>query len=236
MFDGWSGGIIIKVSIKNLPQEERPREKLISLGKEKLTNQELIAILLRVGSRKESALDLSNRILTRAGSVSALGSISLEELIEIEGIKEAKAAQLLAAIELGRQILKQDAVAAFKVNSPGDVYNIMHPDMKTLKKEIFKILLLNTKNNIIGEEMISMGSLNSSIVHPREVFTGAIRKSAASIVLVHNHPSGNPSPSREDMDITKRLAKVGEIVGIEVLDHIIVAGNEFFSFKENNLF
>lgn len=222
-------------TIKDLPVEERPREKLYRYGAKALSNSELLAIIIRTGSRNTSALEASRNLLSldKMG-LAFISQCSIEQLSKVEGIGKCKASQILASIELGRRISLSNNYV-MKINSPLDVSNVLMEELKYLEKEYFKIIMLNTKNVIISIEDISVGSLNSSIVHPREVFKEAIKRSSASIILVHNHPSGDPTPSKEDINITKRLIECGEILGIKVLDHIIFGYNKYTSLKEKDL-
>ncbi|KXZ40167.1 DNA repair protein RadC [Alkalithermobacter thermoalcaliphilus JW-YL-7 = DSM 7308] len=227
---------IPKMTIKNLVKEERPREKMVLKGAKYLSNAELLAILLRTGTKDMSALELANYIINKEKEgIKSLASITVEEMSQIKGIGTAKACQIIAALELGRRVAKSCKMDKFKITSPEGIANIYMEDFRYLKKEIFKILLLNTKNEIINDVEISVGSLNSSIVHPREVFIEAIKRSSNKIILVHNHPSGNPEPSKEDILITNRLVEGGKILGIEVIDHIIFGDGIYFSFKEKTL-
>lgn len=223
-------------TIKDLPITERPREKLCRYGPNSLSNAELIAIIIRTGYREETAIDLAQRILSiDKKGISYLSNLTLEELTKIKGIGVCKAAQVLAAVELGRRISTHMGEEKIKVNSPNVIINLLMEEMRYLKKEYFKTIILDTKNQIISIENISIGNLNQSIVHPREVFNLAIKKSANSVILVHNHPSGDPTPSLEDVNVTNRLVEAGNIVGIKVLDHIIIGDNKYISFKEKNL-
>jgi len=219
-----------------IPKDERPREKLLKYGSKSLSNSELIGILLRVGSKKDTAITLGQKIL-RENEKGLLNLVNAtpESLNKYHGISNAKAATLLAAVELGKRISTTKAEETFKITSPQDVSALVMEDMRYYKKEYFKIILLDTKNKVIDIITISIGSLNSSIVHPREVFLEAVKKSSASIVLLHNHPSGEVEPSREDINITQRLIKAGEIMGIKVLDHIIIGDGKYLSFKEENI-
>lgn len=222
-------------TIKSLPEDERPREKLIKYGVEVLSNTELLAIILKTGTRDSSALELSKQLLSEYRSgINALVDISVEELSRIKGIGPSKASGIIAAVELGRRVSISEE-SKFKINSPTDVSNYLMKEFGDLKKEHFNIVMLDNKNYIIEVHNVSIGSLNSAIVHPREVFKNAVRRSSASIILAHNHPSGNTSPSAEDISITKRLVECGDIMGIKVLDHIIVGKNEYFSFKEQSI-
>jgi DNA repair protein radc len=222
--------------IKELPFEERPREKLIRYGVDLLSNTELLAILIGTGTRDTSAIMLANRIIAlEKEGISYLAGCTAEELSKVPGIGIAKSCQLIAAMELGRRIASRPKEKRINIKSPNEVASLFIEEMRYLKKEIFKVLLLNTKNEIIGIENISIGSLNSSVVHPREVFCSAIKKSACSLVFAHNHPSGNPTPSQTDIDITGRLVEAGEILGIKVLDHLIIGDGIYISLKEKML-
>ena len=228
-----------KTSIKNWPELERPREKLLKKGPEYLSDCELLAIILRtgMGGRKErlSALDLAKKVLSEYDSLKNLLDLSLSEFLKINGIGRAKAAQVIAALELGRRAVseKNGNNKSFKCSE--EVANYYIPLLKDLKKEQFRVLLLDIKNKVIKEVLISQGSLTSSIVHPREVIKPVIKESAASVIFIHNHPSGDPEPSTDDLEITNRLCKSCSILGISVLDHIIVAESGYFSFKQKQL-
>ncbi|MCX7903548.1 MAG: DNA repair protein RadC [Caloramator sp.] len=221
--------------IKDIPHDERPRERLIKFGPESLSNAELLAILLRTGTKEYSAINLAQSIISKNG-LDFLSNCTIEELSSIKGVGLAKAAQIKAAIELGKRLRGLRNSNKIKITSPRDVFNLIGEDMRYLKKEFLRIILLNTKNIVIDIKDISIGSLNSSIVHPREVFNEAIRKSSSSIIICHNHPSGDPEPSMEDINITKRLYEVGKLIGIELLDHIIIGDGCYISLKEKNLF
>ncbi|AFS78020.1 DNA repair protein RadC [Gottschalkia acidurici 9a] len=212
-----------KYTMKDLPENERPTEKLVNHGAMSLSNSELIAVIIRTGSRDHSVIELANQLLsTREDGIASLADSSIEEIIRVKGIGNCKAAQILAAVELGKRIVLSEAKNKKKITSPLDIVDFFMADMQYLKREHFKIVMLDTKNHIIGVEEISVGNLNSSIVHPREVYKQAIKRSSASIILVHNHPSGDPTPSKEDINITRRLMESGEILGIRVLDHIVI--------------
>lgn len=223
-------------TIKDLPISERPREKLYSYGAEYLSNAELLAIIIRTGHKEDTAVAVAERILRMDNrGLAHLSEVSLEELTKIKGIGKCKAAQILAAIEIGKRLNRWTADSKIKVNSPIVLAELVMDDMRYLKKEHFDIAILDTKNQILAIENISIGTLNASIVHPRDVFNAAIKKSANSIILIHNHPSGDPYPSNEDINITNRLIEVGNLIGIKVLDHIIIGDNRYISFKEKNL-
>ncbi len=224
-----------RLTIKDLPLEERPREKLQNLGPEALSNAELLAVLLRTGSNRESAVQLAARLLALSGGLRALPDLSLEEMLAIRGMGPAKAIMIKAALELGRRLATTPRGEAGSITNPRQAAQLFMEELRYKKKEHFQVLLLNTKNHVISREEISVGSLNASIVHPREIFNVPLRKSAASIILVHNHPSGDPSPSQEDLEVTRRLVDAGNILGIAVRDHIIIGDGCFFSFKEKGL-
>lgn len=226
------------LTIKDLPKNQRPRERLERYGAGALSDAELLAVLIRTGTPTESALVLAQRILKGDGAKNGLSYVAeagLEELSKIKGIGLAKSVQLKAAVELGRRIATYTNSDKITIHSPIDVKNLLMEQMRFLEKEYFKAILLNIKNHVISVEDISVGSLNASIVHPREVFKTAIKRSSASIILAHNHPSGDPTPSREDIQITKRLVEAGKIIGIEVLDHVIIGDGVFLSFKEKGI-
>lgn len=225
--------------INRWPQDERPREKLVKYGSGHLSNAELLAIMLRTGishnHHSRSALDLAKVLLARFKNLRGLLNASVYELTRIEGIGQAKASQIIASLELGSRAMSEKNGNNISFRCSEDVANYYIPLMKNLKKEQFRILLLNIRNKIIKEVLISQGSLTSSIVHPREVLKPAIQESASSVIFIHNHPSGDPEPSLDDIEITKRLAKACHILGIEALDHIIIGDGDYFSFKQKNL-
>lgn len=218
--------------IRDFPQDERPRERFIKNGPQSLSNHELLAILLRTGTKEESVLQLSNRLLTNFEGLRLLKAATLEEITEIKGIGQAKAIQILAAVEIGRRIANLNYNERYVIRSPEDGANYVMNDMRFLSQEHFVCLYLNTKNQVLHKQTIFIGSLNASIVHPREVFREALKRSVASIICLHNHPSGDPAPSREDIEVTKRLVECGKMLGIELLDHLIIGENKFVSLKE----
>ncbi|MFE3972829.1 MULTISPECIES: DNA repair protein RadC [unclassified Peribacillus] len=218
--------------MRDYPKEERPRERFLQDGPQSLSNQELLALLLRTGSKEESVLQLSGRLINSFKGLRLLKEASVEELTVIKGIGEAKAIQILASVELGRRINKLNDQDRYVIRSPEDGANYCMEEMRFLSQEHFVCLYLNTKNQVLQKTTVFIGSLNASIVHPREVFKEAFRRSAASIICLHNHPSGDPSPSREDIEVTKRLVECGKIIGIEVLDHIIIGEHKYVSLKE----
>ncbi|MBE3580046.1 MAG: DNA repair protein RadC [Thermoanaerobacteraceae bacterium] len=221
-------------TIKKLPEDLRPRERMLLAGAQALSNAELLAILLRTGTPRENALDLAQRLLAQPGGLRYLAEVSLEELKEQKGIGLAKAAQIKAAVELGRRLAAYSAHRPV-IQQPGDVAALLMDEMRYLDREHFRTISLNTKNRILAVDNVAVGSLNASLVHPREVFKGPIKRSAAAIILVHNHPSGDPSPSVEDIQVTRRLAEAGRLLGIEVLDHVVLGDGSFVSMKERGL-
>lgn len=219
------------VGIKMLPENMRPREKLLRSGETSLSDAELLAILIKEGTSGLSALELAQQILAaHDGNLRFLREASIEELTSHPGIGPAKAALLKAAVEIGRRI-SIDVKQKLVIKSPDDVKHLLMEDMRFLHQEHFRVLYLDRKGGIIFIEDVSKGSLHSTVVHPREVFKTAVKRSAASVILVHNHPSGDPNPSAEDIDITRRLVEAGSIIGIEVLDHIIIGEHKYCSLK-----
>ncbi len=220
-----------KKTIKELPKVERPREKLMQYGPEKLSNSELLAIILRSGRKGENVIELANKNLKRF-SKDELPNLTYNDLKDYPGLGPAKACEIVACFELGKRLLK-DKKAEIYV-SPKEVWEELK-DWRDHKKEHFVIFYLDSRNQEIKREIISVGSLNANLVHPREVFEPAVRNLAAQIILAHNQPSGDPEPSEDDLEITKRLVESGKFLGIEVVDHIIVVKDGFLSFKEKNL-
>ena len=229
---GCDGHFMESFMIRDLPFEERPRERLLSEGATFLSNAELLAILLRTGSRGQSALGLAQMILQQTQGLKLLNEITVEELMSIHGIGESKAIQILASIELGKRIAKAKHVKLDPILSPSDCVSFLSAEMKHLTQEHFVVLFLDTKNYIIGKKTIFIGSLNKAIVHPREVFKEAIKRSSASVICAHNHPSGDPTPSQQDIQLTHRLYEAGELIGIKLLDHLIIGDEQFTSLKE----
>lgn len=220
-----------QMMVRDYPIEERPRERMVKEGAEKLSNQELLAILLRTGTKNESVFQLASRVLKEVSSIRRLTEASIEELTAVKGIGQAKAVQIKAGIELGRRVARKQA-ELLTIRSPQDAATYLMELLALEQQEKFYCLYLNTKNQVIYEKTVFVGSLNASIVHPREVFKEAFKHSAASIIVSHNHPSGDPTPSREDIEVTKRLVNAGEIVGIECLDHLVIGDGQFVSLKE----
>jgi DNA repair protein RadC len=221
----------VKKIIKNIPKIDRPREKLIQYGPEKLSNSELLALLLRSGNKDINAIELAEKIFKKFG-VKKLPNLIFKDLNEISGLGPAKACEIIACFELGKRLLKDKKVQIYL--TPKEIWEELR-DLRDHKKEHFVIFYLDSRNQEIKREIISIGSLNANLVHPREVFEPAVRNLTAQIILAHNHPSGDPKPSEDDLEITKRLIEAGKILGIEVIDHIIVTKNYFYSFKEKDL-
>lgn len=222
------------VMVRDLPKEERPREKLIQRGAASLSDTELLAILLRTGTSSVSVLHLAEEVLAKyqdKGLVSIM-NISPQEIASVHGVGLAKAATIVAAVELGRRLSAKAAQKLEKIEGPEDVARYASPLLRFEPKEHFLVMLLDVRNRVLAMPTISIGSLTASVAHPREIFREAIRYSAANMILIHNHPSGDPTPSREDIRLTKQMMKAGEIMGIPVLDHIIIAGDRFLSLKE----
>lgn len=224
------------MNVKELPLDDRPREKLVLRGPQSLSNAELLAILLRTGVKGKSVVSLAQEIVNKYGSLAELSNKAVEELSKINGIGKDKAATISAAFELSRRVQMDEKFSIGKrITSPDDVAKIFIPLLKDEVKEKFIVVCLNTANKITKYEVISVGNLNSSIVHPREVFKFAIDNLAANIILIHNHPSGNAEPSKEDLAITKKLVEAGNIFEIKVFDHIIISGNKYISFVDKRL-
>jgi DNA repair protein RadC len=248
-----------------MPLEDRPRERLIASGAQVLSNAELVAVLIRTGSRHETAIEVASRLIGRGAAAAAggasgdgagaedangvgvvgtpgaaaaglrnLATASIEELGAVRGIGPVKATQIKAAIELGRRLACATASRP-AVRTPADVAGLVMEGMRYLDKEHFQVVLLNTKNQVLGVELVSVGGLSSSLVHPREIFKVALRRSAAAIILVHNHPSGDPEPSPEDIGVTGRLVEAGRLLGIEVLDHVVIGDGCYASLRQRGL-
>ena len=222
----------MSMMIKDVPKEDRPRERVVRLGASRLTNQEILAILIGSGTKNDPATTLAGRVLMHFEGLKLLSDATIEELTAIKGIGVAKGVQILAAIELGKRMSQYKPEARYVIKSPDDGANFIMEEMRILNQEHFVVLFLDTKNQIIHRQTIFIGSLNASIVHPREVFREAVKRSAASIIVAHNHPSGDPSPSQEDIHVTRRLAESGKMIGIELIDHLIIGDRKFVSLKE----
>jgi len=221
--------------IKEIPFEERPRERFMNHPTDSISNHELIAIILRTGSKNESVIDLSKRVLFNYKNLKELSNTTIQSLTEIKGIGKSKAIELLAAFELGKRVHKEKFVATKKLHSPESIFSYMKDSLEMKTQEHLIALYLNTKGELITKKTLFIGSLNSSVVHPREIFKYAVINSAALIIIVHNHPSGDPTPSSNDIEITKLIQKNGEMMDIALMDHIIVGRDKYFSFKEKGI-
>lgn len=229
----------VKLNIKELPVMERPYEKLDYYGPQSLSDAELLAIIIKVGSKQETSVELCKRLISMCpknqNMWTYMNNLTIQELMNINGIGKVKAIQIKSVLELSRRISQTRFSNNTSIRSPLDAANYMMESMRYLKKEYFNILLLDIKSKILKSLNISKGGLNSSLVHPREVFNAAIKNSAATLILVHNHPSGDPTPSTEDINITKRLVECGKLVGIAVSDHIIIGDGVYKSLREEQL-
>ena len=223
-----------RYTIKELPPELRPRERLLAEGPEALSAAELLGILLGIGSKEQTAVELGQQVISESGGLFGLHGASVHDLKEVHGIGEAKACIVLAAVEFGKRLGRVRNPGRPVISSPADVDGLLRGRIANLDRENFVVVLLNTKNEVLGFPTVSVGTLSASLVHPREVFKPAIRASAAGIILAHNHPSGRVKPSREDREVTRRLKEASEIIGIEVLDHVIL-GDGYSSMKEHGI-
>ena len=222
--------------MRDWPVRERPRERLNAAGAHALSSRELLAILIGSGTEVSSAVEVAGALLLASdGSLRNLATLSLADVQKVPGIGPAVAARVLAALELGRRMMRESALERPRIQGPADVYELCAPALRDLKQEEFRVLLLNTQHAVLRELLITRGTLDASVVHPREVFRSAISESAAAVILVHNHPSGDPAPSREDRDVTEQLAAAGRLIGIPVLDHVVVGDGRYVSFVELGL-
>jgi len=222
-------------TVHDLPMSERPRARLKRFGPEALSAQELLALIIGRGVSKKSVMTIAQELLVKFSNIKAISEATLEELSQIKGIGLAKAAQIKACFELGKRQDLEPELKDFDIKDPQSVVKAIRASIKDKAKEHFKLILLNPRNKIIGISTISIGTLNASLVHPREVFKDAITHNAYSVVLAHNHPSGDSEPSEDDLMITKKLVEAGKILDIKVIDHIIITKSGYFSFKEKNL-
>jgi DNA repair protein RadC len=223
--------------IKDMPNYERPRERFMAYGASQLNTYELLAIILRVGSQNESVIDLSRRLIKEVSHIDALRDMTLNELIQFKGIGQAKAITILSAIELGKRVL-ENTHEKIQISSPKIVFDLLGYDLKNLKQEVLIALYLDLKSNLIAKKEIFRGSLNQSLVHPREIFKYAVKFSAYQLILVHNHPSGDPYPSKQDIEMTKAIENAGKMLQIHLLDHIIIGDNNYLSinaYKDKNI-
>ncbi len=221
--------------IKDWPESERPREKLLERGASALSDAELLAIIIRTGTGKLTALDLARKLMADYRSLRSVSTKSVKDLVAIPGVGETKAVELLAAFEIGRRIEAASDENKIIIRSPEDVAALMGPRLRSLAREVFHVLVLDSQNGVKKDVELSTGTLNASLVHPREVFKAAIDHLAAAVIVVHNHPSGNREPSREDIEVTRQLDESGRVLGIPLHDHIIIAGDGFTSFADRGL-
>ena len=221
--------------IRELPAQERPRERLKKYGAASLSNAELLAIILRTGAASESVLNLSAKLLARFGGLSGLAKAGFGELCMERGLAEAKAAQLKAALELGRRLLSTQPEERLVIKSPEDVANLLQAEMSFLEQEELRLVLLNTKNQVLAISQLYKGSVSTSLIRVSELFREAVRENCPALVVVHNHPSGDPTPSPEDIKITEQIVKAGKLLDIEVLDHLIIGHQRYVSLKEKGL-
>lgn len=224
-------------SIKHWPEDERPRERLVKFGGDALSDAQLLAILIGSGNRgaRKNAVDICRDLLKDFDNLNNLDRASIHELCQVKGIGLAKATQIKAALEVGKRMASTRSGNSKKMTTSRAFVDYFAPFLKNLRKEVVKVALLNNKLHLIKDIVVSEGSVDTSIVHPREVMIPAIKESATKIVLIHNHPSGDPSPSQADIEITHRVSKAGEIIGIKLLDHIIIGGTEFYSFADEGM-
>jgi len=218
--------------VKEMPEEERPRERLISLGPTALSNEELIAILLRTGMKDMSVLELSKKVLYHLESFDDLKKLSVFELLKVDGIKIAKASTLIAAIELGKRLSSVHRSKKETIKTTQDVYFLLEPEMSHLEQEHFVVIFLNIKSEVITYETIFKGTIHQTLIHPRELFKTAIKLSAAAVIFVHNHPTGDSTPSKADIEATEGLKDASRIVGIDLIDHIVIGKKEYYSIRE----
>ena len=221
--------------IRDLPQNERPRERLEHVGAQAVSTAELLAIILRTGSGGENVLRLAERILHRFSDLTGIARATLAELQEVRGVGPAKAIEIKAALELGRRLTSQMPEERPRITCPGDAANLLMSEMSLLEQEHLRVLLLNTRNEVLRVHTAYIGNINSSVVRMAEIFKPAIRENAAGLIVVHNHPSGDPSPSAEDVRVTREMDKAGKLLHIEVIDHIIIGHHRFVSLKERRL-
>lgn len=223
------------LTIKDLPLDERPRERLVKYGADALSNAELLAIILRVGTHEYSAIGLAEHMLGRFGGLRGIATAGVEDLSTIKGLGTAKAAQIKAMVELGKRLAASTGDVRPIIRCPQDAVDLVMPELRDEPQEHFKAILLNNRNEVLKVRTITIGSLSSSVITPRELFREAISANSAAIIIAHNHPSGDPTPSQEDIDVSKRLNQAGQVVGIDVLDHLVIGDGRWVSLKERGL-
>jgi len=223
------------ITVKEMPEDERPRERLARVGPQALSSAELLAIILRTGVKGENVVTMASRLLAKYGGLAGLSRADLAQLGQEHGLGPAKASQLLAALELGRRLMAESPEERFQIRAPQDAANLLIPLIGHQEQEHFVVLYLDTRNRVMDREVLYKGSLNTSLVRIAEVFRGAIRRNCAAIIVAHNHPSGDPSPSPEDVALTRRLVEAGKLVEVEVLDHVVIGQGRFVSLRERGL-
>lgn len=223
------------LTIKDLPTNERPRERLVKYGAEALSNAELLAIILRVGTQEYSAIGMAEHMLGRFNGLKGIATAGIEDLSAIKGLGTAKAAQIQAMVELGKRLAASVGDSRTTIRSPQDAADMLMPELRDAPQEHFKALYLNTKCEVMKARTITIGCLDASLITPRELFREGIACNCASVIVAHNHPSGDPSPSKEDVDVSKRLVQAGLMIGIEVLDHVVIGDGRWVSMKERGL-
>lgn len=220
------------IAIKEMPSEERPRERLLHYGPQALATSELLAIVLRTGTKERSALGLAEHLLSVHGGLRGVANASVDEIAQVKGIGPVKGVQIAACVELGRRLASHTEETRPVIRSPEDVAHLLMPELRDARKEHFKALMLDVKNRVLKTVTVSVGTLDASIVHPRDVFKDAIAMSAAAVIVAHNHPSGDPTPSPEDRQVTARLCEAGRVMGIELLDHVVLGDGRWVSLKQ----
>lgn len=223
------------VTVKEMPTDERPRERLARMGAQALSTAELLAIILRTGVGGENVLAMAGRILAQFNGLAGLARADFSELAAVHGLGPAKSAQVMAALELGRRLMAEAPEERWQIRSPGDAARVLMPALGYLEQEQFAVLYLDTRNRVVAQEMLYKGSLNTSLVRIAEVFRGAVRRNCAALIVAHNHPSGDPNPSPEDVALTRRLIEAGKLLDIEVLDHLVIGQNRYISLRERAL-
>ncbi len=223
------------ITVKEMPEDERPRERLARVGPQALSSAELLAIILRTGVKGENVVTMASRLLAQYGGLAGLSRAELAQLGQEHGLGPAKASQLLAALELGRRLMAESPEERFQIRAPQDAANLLIPLIGHQEQEHFVVLYLDTRNRVMDREVLYKGSLNTSLVRIAEVFRGAIRRNCAAIIVAHNHPSGDPSPSPEDVALTRRLVEAGKLVEVEMLDHVVIGQGRFVSLRERGL-
>lgn len=225
-----------KVLIKDLPNDDRPRERLLKYGVRNISNEELISIIIKTGKKDKSVKELANEILSSYENISSMKDMEINTIIKINGMGIIKAIELIAAIELGRRVYYEKKLSSFQIKNSKDIYEYFYSFMKDLKQETFYAIYLDNKKKIIDKRLLYIGTINSSVAHPREIFKYAYLLSASFIICLHNHPSGDSNPSKEDIIFTENMFKIGNIQNIQLLDHIIIGDNNYYSFFEKKLF